>query len=359
MIMKSFSPKRIALFGGGGFIGSHLTRRLRDQYELDIVDINSGKITDVLEHPNIEFHELDISDPANDAVCREIVERADVVIDLIAYANPQQYVDMPLEVVDLNYDQNLKLVEACVDADVWLIQFSTCEVYGKVGARTGEDVIFQEDMSDLIMGPVGKHRWIYATAKQLLERMVHAHGLENDLSWTIVRPFNFIGPQMDYIVESPEEGTPRVFASFMSALIHDHPIHLVDGGENKRSFTDIEDAIRGVETILQQPEKFHREIVNIGSPDNEASISEFAHLMRDVYAELSPDTSLPVIRTVSGEEYYGKGYEDIERRVPDVEKLAANGWCPEYNLHETVKRSVSYYVDKYERPGVDASRHLE
>ena len=316
------------------------------------IDITAEKIEPLLADPDLRFHRIDISRPENDERCERIVKQADLVIDLIAYANPQQYVDMPLDVVDLNYDQNLKLVEACAEFDVRLIQFSTCEVYGKVGARSGEDVEFSEDSSDFVLGPVDNHRWIYANAKQLLERMVHAHGIENDLEYTIVRPFNFVGPRMDYIVESPSEGTPRVFASFMSALLYDHEIHLVNGGTNRRAFTYIEDAIDGIERIVADPDRFENEIVNIGSPSNETTIAGLAELMCEIYEELSPVGGTPEITTVPGEEYYGEGYADVERRVPDVEKLRDSGWEPTYGLRELLEETISYYVDVHER-GVD------
>ena len=339
----------VALYGGGGFIGSHLTRRLVDRYQLEVIDISDEKLTGVLDHPNLSFYNIDITNSTNDAFCREIVEKSDLVIDLIAYANPQQYIDIPLDVVELNYEQNLKLVEACADANVWLMQFSTCEVYGKVGSRIDDEAVFSEDTSDLIMGPIEEHRWIYATAKQLLERMVHAHGLKNDLEWTIIRPFNFVGPRMDYIVESPSEGTPRVFASFMSALLFDHEIQLVDGGTNRRTFTDIEDAVNAIEMIIEHLYQFRGEVVNIGTPRNETTIRGFAEMMCGVYEELSPVGDTPPINSVPAKEFYGEGYADVERRVPDVEKLRSVGWTPQYNLRETVERTVSYYISEYER----------
>jgi UDP-apiose/xylose synthase len=340
---------RVALFGGAGFIGSHLTRRLLDEgYFLTVIDVDAEKIADLLPHDRIDFRELDIRDDNDDTVER-IVETSDVVFDLIAYANPKQYVDMPLEVVHLNYDQNLRLVENCVETDTRLIQFSTSEVYGKMGHRQGDDKVFSEDDSDLIMGPVENHRWIYATAKQLLERMVHAHGIENGLDWTVIRPFNFIGREMDYLIEEPDAGTPRVFASFMSALLYDHPMYLVDGGENRRSFTHISDAVSAMVYVLEGPERYNREVVNIGTPGNETSMHDFAYLMRDVYEDLSSDGEVPPIETVPGEEFYGEGYEDCERRIPEVTKLTDAGWEPQYDLRETLEEAMSYYVDTYER----------
>lgn len=350
---------KIAVFGGGGFIGSHLSRRLVKSHTIDIIDIDLQKISGLKHHENATLHKIDIRESSSDSQLQNIIRQSDIVIDLIAYANPQQYVDMPLEVVRLNYDMNLKLVESCAEANKRLIQFSTSEVYGKVGARTGNQIEFDEDTSDLVMGPVGNHRWIYATAKQLLERMVNAHGLKNNLSWTIVRPFNFIGPQMDYIVKSPEEGTPRVFASFMSALLNNHPMHLVDGGTNRRTFTHILDAVDAIEQIIDNEASFNTEVVNIGTPSNEVTISNLATIMRDLYSEMSPDGSLPELQNVDGIDFYGEGYEDIERRVPNISKLQSVGWVPEYDLEETLRDAITYYIDHYERPDVTAHPSFE
>lgn len=96
------------------------------------------------------------------------------MIDLVAYANPIIYLERPLEVVELNLFDNLKIVDYCVEYQLPLIQFSTCEIYGKTGGSTAP---FSEDTTDLILGPVANHRWIYSCAKQLLERIIHARGL--------------------------------------------------------------------------------------------------------------------------------------------------------------------------------------
>lgn len=342
---------KIGLFGGGGFIGSHLARRLVEEgHEVIVVDITSEKIEDIVSHERVEFYELDITDSANDGVCLDIVNEADVVVDLVAYANPQQYLEIPLDVVDLNYHQNMSIVEDCVETDTRLVQFSTCEVYGKLGNRTGDDVEFSEDASNLVMGPIGQQRWIYASAKELLERMVYAHGEENGLDWTIIRPFNFIGPEMDYIITSPEEGTPRVFAAFMSSLLYDHSMYLVNGGTNRRVFTYIEDAIDAIVLTLENEDgQFSREIVNVGTCENEVTIREFAEIMRDVYREKTGEQDLPELRDVSGEEFYGEGYEDSERRVPDTTKLHRAGWDPKYDLREALSKAIDYYIRKYKQ----------
>ncbi|WP_128226298.1 bifunctional UDP-4-keto-pentose/UDP-xylose synthase [Halobacteriaceae archaeon SHR40] len=340
----------IALFGGGGFIGSHLVRELlNEEYKLIVVDLSSEKIRDVLPHPKIEYLELDIRNDENDAKFKQIVDDSDLVVDLVAYANPVQYVDKPVDVVELNYHDNMKIVEDCAELDTRLIQFSTCEVYGKMGGRSDGNPVFEEDESDLIMGPIHNQRWIYATAKQLLERMVHAYGIEKGLDWSIIRPFNFVGPEMDYIITSPDEGTPRVFASFMSALMYDHTMYLVNGGTNRRSFTYIDDAVRAIKHVVENEGKqFSGEIINVGSPENEVTVEQFAHLMRDIYQDISTDGSLPEVEEISGEAFYGDGYADCERRVPDISKLERAGWEPEYDLRESLEEAMRYYIEKHE-----------
>ena len=166
-----------------------------------------------------------------------------------------------------------------------LIQFSTCEVYGKTvasistaGLKNPSDPIhasFSEDSSDFILGPVGKHRWIYASAKQLLERVLHAYGIERDFNYTIIRPFNFIGPKIDFL-PSNSWNTTSLFI-FMDALLNGTPMKLVDGGKSRRCYTYIEDAIDVTPSkqVLNPHGVCDKQIFNIGSPENEISIRDW------------------------------------------------------------------------------------
>src|SRR5690242_8969624 len=168
---------KILNLGAGGFIGSHLTHRLlQEGHSVIAVDVYSGKISDCLQHPRLTYIEQDIRNPEWDMDA--LVAECDLVIDLIAYANPGLYIQIPLEVFRLNFTENLKIAECCVRHGKRLVQFSTCEVYGRTAASLKhanlvdpEEPIhatFSEDESEFILGPVCKHRWIYASAKQLL-----------------------------------------------------------------------------------------------------------------------------------------------------------------------------------------------
>jgi UDP-apiose/xylose synthase len=353
--------------GAGGFIGSHLTQRLlAEGHSVTAVDLWSDKVDDLLSHPRLEFLQQDIRESG--WKMDPLVERADLVIDLIAYANPGLYIKMPLEVFRLNFTENLKIAESCVRHGKRLVQFSTCEVYGKTvaslegaGLKDPEDPIhatFAEDASPFILGPVCKHRWIYASAKQLLERVLHAYGLEHGFKYTIIRPFNFIGPKIDFLL-SEKEGIPRVFSFFMDALLNGGQMKLVDGGSHRRCYTYIDDAIECTYRIVENPGGVcDRQIFNIGSPHNEVSIRQMAEMMREIYAQKfrKDGAALPEILSVPGETFYGEGYEDSDRRIPDITKARTLlGWEPKWAFRDLLEATMSYYVHEYRAAGSQVS----
>ena len=347
---------RILALGAAGFIGSHLTHRLLTEgHKVTAVDLETDKVTDFIDHPNLTFLQQDIRSP--DWNLEGLVHDSDLVIDLIAYANPGLYIKIPLEVFQLNFIENLKIAEACVRQGKRLIQFSTCEVYGRSAAslpharlENPEDPIhatYSEDSSELILGPVSKHRWIYSSAKQLLERVLHAYGIEQGFNYTIIRPFNFIGPKIDFLLNE-KEGIPRVFSFFMDALLNGTQMKLVNGGTARRCYTHIDDAVDCSYRIVENPGGVcDRQIFNIGSPFNEVSIRQMAETMRDIYAAKyrDPAVPLPTIVSVSGEEFYGVGYDDSDRRIPDITKARTLlGWEPKWKMHDILDKTMGYYV---------------
>ncbi|MEO8669020.1 MAG: NAD-dependent epimerase/dehydratase family protein, partial [Bauldia sp.] len=237
--------------------------------------------------------------------------------------------------------------EACIRHGKFLLHFSTSEVYGKTG---GSDAPFKEGETDCILGPVANHRWIYSSAKQLLDRIIHAHGQAGTLDYVIVRPFNFIGPLMDDVVPHwTREDNPRVLANFMSALIYGRPIRLVDGGRSRRCFTYIEDALTAIELLIRRRQEVSRQIVNIGNPDNETTIADLAERLVAIYRDRCDRAATARIEDVSAAEFYGPGYEDCDRRVPDISKLRLLGWAPRFGLDETLTRSAVYFYENRAR----------
>lgn len=336
---------KLAIFGVGGFIGSNLVEYLIHEGRHEVVGIDvAGDKLDGIAGPGFEFIQADVTDSPQ--LAEDLVAASDVVVDLVAYANPSIYVEEPLEVIDLNYFENLRIAELCIKHEKRLMQYSTSEVYGK----NPRGATFNEEDSDLILGPVSKHRWVYAAAKQLLERTIHAYGLKGDLDYTIVRPFNFVGPRFDYLVPAGSKGGPRVFAHFMSALVTGGPMYLVDGGLQRRSFTHIQDANTAFSILLDHPGA-HNEIINIGNPATDTSIADLAHLMCEIYEDLTGAKPQNQFVEIDGEDFYGAGYEDTNRVPPNIDKMTALGWAPQYGLEQTFRDAIEYNLD----PNVHAS----
>lgn len=328
---------KVAVLGAGGFIGSNLVQFMIEKggYEIIGVDLASDKLEGI-GGDAFRFIETDIQSKEAVDACLA----SDLIVDLVAYANPSLYIEQPLDVFHLNFTTNMHVVDLAVKHNKRLVQYSTCEVYGKPSGETWE-----EDTSDLIMGPIDKQRWIYASAKQLLERVIYAYGADNQLDYSIIRPFNFVGPRFDYLVAAESTGGPRVFAHFMSALLTGGPMYMVDGGGQHRAFTHIDDASDAFHAIVQQPEKSNRQIYNVGNPENNITIRQLAEMMIDTYAELTGEKPATELVDISGDEFYGEGYEDVDRIPPNIAKMQALGWQPTRAMKETLRDAMNSYLD--------------
>lgn len=358
---KGFSGQKVCVLGCGGFIGSHIVERLLGTTDLEVVglDIASEKIEPFLKRDRFTFARVNVYD--TDTV-RGWIEGCGTVVSLVAICNPSLYNTIPLDVIEANFTRPMEIVRICAELNLRLIHFSTCEVYGKTifgidragreEPKEPDEYLLNEDRTPLILGPVSAQRWSYACAKQLLERAIYAYGFEKDLDFTIVRPFNFIGPRMDYLPGFDGEGIPRVLACFISSLLKGEPLKLVDGGKNRRCFTYIEDAVDAFVEILNNPEICSQQILNIGNPGNEVTIEGLARQMIEVFSELNPDREKLTITTVnvSSREFYGPGYEDSDRRVPDNSKIyRLLRWRPKTNLRDTLLKTMKYYIDVYSK----------
>ena len=349
----------ILLLGAGGFIGVNLTERLLNDgtHDVTAVDISEEKLEHLLDQSEFKYLHLDIS--RDEAKIEELVKQADVVVDLVAFANPALYVEDPVGVYDLNFTQNLKVVDQCRKHDKRLVQFSTCEVYGLTAAKAfGLDskdhpCPFNEDETPLIMGPVKNHRWIYACAKQLLERVLHAYRYRDGFRYSIIRPFNFVGPRIDYLPSEAGGGNPRVFSHFMDSLLYgSKPMQLVDGGQVFRAYTYIDDAVDCIVRVIEnKKDNCDGEIFNVGQPENELTIAELAERMRDMFDKhfrQEGDPPRPEIVSVSSQEFYGEGYEDCDRRIADVTKAKTLlDWQPQFGVDEVIFKTMEYFVNEH------------
>ena len=333
---------KILILGVNGFIGSNLTRRIlsTSDWELYGMDLSTDKLGSLLDHPRFHFLEGDI------AINREWIEyhikKCDLCLPLVAIATPASYLKDPLTVFELDFEENLRIIRQCVKYTTRVIFPSTSEVYGMC-----PDEQFSEDKSPLVYGPIQKQRWIYACAKQLMDRVIWAYGRDRNLQFTLIRPFNWIGPGLDRI-DAPKEGSSRVVTQFLGHLLREEPIRLVNGGKQRRSFTYIDDGIDALMKVIENKNGVcDGEIFNLGNPNNDLSIRELAGRMIEILKEFPPlqeKAKRAQIKEIPAEAYYGKEYEDMQHRVPDISR-ARNllKWEPKTGIDEALRKTIQFY----------------
>lgn len=352
-------PKHVVVLGSDGFIGSHLVEALLDRGAAKVTgwDRERTRTGSLDGRPGFVFRHADLRD-APDGLRRDIAS-ADVVVHLAALCNPSLYGTRTIDVIESNFLQTEPIVRACAESGARLVHLSTSEVFGRTarswvpGAEIPEHSpleTFDEEETPFLVGPLASTRWSYACAKQLAERLIEAYGRERGLRWTIVRPFNFVGPRMDFLPGLEGEGTPRVLACFVEALLHRKPLPLVDGGRARRAFLHVSEAVDALIRILQRPEASRARVFHLGHPGNETDIRGLAVRMRRIWAELRGDPAildLP-LRDVPAAEFYGSGYDDSDRRLPGI-RLAREllGWEPAIDLEDALRRTLADYHHRF------------
>jgi nucleoside-diphosphate-sugar epimerase len=333
---------KVLILGVNGFIGHHLSRRIIDATDWQVygMDMQADRVRSLLDHERFHFFEGDIT------INREWVEyhvkKCDVVLPLVAIATPATYVKDPLAVFELDFEANLPIIRACVRYRKRVLFPSTSEVYGM-----STDAQFHPYESNLILGPIAKPRWIYSCSKQLLDRVIAAYGQQQGLDYTLFRPFNWIGAGLDSL-HTPKEGSSRVVTQFLGHIARGEPIKLVDGGRQRRSFTDVSDGVAALMRIIENREgRATAKIYNIGNPANDLAVRELAELMLEIareFPEYQRGAERVALVEVSSGAYYGQGYQDIQTRVPWIENTKQElDWAPQVPVREALRRIFEAY----------------
>jgi nucleoside-diphosphate-sugar epimerase len=334
---------KVLILGVNGFIGNALTRRILDTTDWEVygLDMSSDKLEHSMGHPRFNFLEGDIT--INKEWIEYNIKKCDVVLPLVAIATPVTYVKDPLRVFELDFEENLKIIRLCAKYKKRVIFPSTSEVYGM-----SPDTEFDEETSPLMLGPINKERWIYSCAKQMLDRVIYAYGEHEGLRYTLFRPFNWIGPKLDSI-STAKEGSSRVLTQFLYNILAGEQISLVDGGNQRRSFTFIEDGISCLMKIIENRDGCADSgIFNIGNPVNDLSVKELAEKLRDLvkeYPDYVEKAENCVIAETTSDVFYGKGYQDMLTRVPSVKNAKLKlGWEPTTGIDEALRKTLDFYL---------------
>ena len=337
------TKKHVLILGVNGFIGNALGERLLEggKHEVHGMDLRSDYIQHLLHRPGFHFEEGDIS------IHREWIEyhirKCDIVIPLVAIATPIEYTRNPIGVFELDFEENLRVVRYCVKYKKRIVFPSTSEVYGMCDEKE-----FDEDNSKLVQGPIWMQRWIYSCCKQLLDRVIWAYGQKEGLKFTLFRPFNWIGPKLDSLT-SARIGSSRAITQLILNLVEGTPVLLIDGGNQKRCFTDVSDGVECLYRIIENKNGVcDGKIINIGNPDNEISIKGLAELLLAKFEQHPLRPEFPPFagfRLVESSSYYGSGYQDVQHRKPSIrnaKKLL--GWMPTINLEKSVERTLDFFL---------------
>jgi UDP-4-amino-4-deoxy-L-arabinose formyltransferase/UDP-glucuronic acid dehydrogenase (UDP-4-keto-hexauronic acid decarboxylating) len=218
-----------------------------------------------------------------------------------------------------------------------------------------DEAEFDEDNSRLILGPIRMQRWIYSCSKQLLDRVIWAYGQNKGLRFTLFRPFNWIGPKLDSLT-SARIGSSRAITQLILNLVEGTPIQLIDGGEQKRCFTDVSDGIECLYRIIENKDGCcDGQIINIGNPKNEASIRELAEMLLTEFDAHPLRPMFPPfagLREIESGSYYGAGYQDVEHRRPSIRNARRLlDWNPTVELEQSIEQTLDFFLREAVRTG--------
>jgi UDP-glucose 4-epimerase len=323
---------RVLVTGGAGFIGSHLTDALLERgdevWVLD--DLTTGRLenlSDSAPHPRFHFVQGTVLDRST---VTGLVSHCERVFHLAAAVGVKFVLENPLLSLRTNVHGTEVVLEACAQHGRRVLLFSSSEVYGK-----GVAVPFAET-DDRVLGPTHKLRWSYACGKAVDECLAQAYWEQQRLPITTVRCFNTCGPR-----QSGDYG--MVIPNMVLRALRNEPILVYGDGMQSRCISAVTDVVRGT-LLLADCEAAHGEIFNIGS-DEEITIAQLAERVRTMCASTSP------IERVPYEQVYGRSFEDMRRRVPDLSKIRQYvGYRPVQRLDDLLESVIRDVRKRLERP---------
>ena len=309
-------PMRVFITGGAGFIGSHLCDALlKEGHQVSILDnMSTGSAANIAHiKDQIEIHQGDIRDV-------ELVEKmmapADLVLHMAAALGVNTILENPIESVSTNFTGSEVVLTAATKLKKRIIIASTSEIYGKNPKQP------LSETDDRVVGTPQKIRWTYSDAKALEEAIAHALFLTKQLKVTTVRLFNTVGPR-----QTGRYG--MVVPRFIQSAIKNEPITIYGDGTQSRVFCHVQDAVKAILTLAATDSAIG-EVYNVGGV-GETTIKQLA----DRIIERTKSTSS--ITYTAYDDAYPAGYEDMQRRVPDITKIKSSiGWAPANTLDNII-----------------------
>jgi UDP-glucose 4-epimerase len=308
--------------GGAGFIGSHLCEKLISTGKSVCVldNLSTGHLRNIENLLSLEsFHFVEGSVLSADTV-NDCVSKCNEVIHLAAAVGVENVINKPVETIETNVNGTENILRAARLNNTKVLIASTSEVYGK-----SWEVPFQED-GDIVLGATSRNRWSYACSKALDEFLALAYSSSYDLPVVVCRFFNTVGPR-----QSGRYG--MVLPRFINQALTKQPITVFGNGTQTRCFSLVSEVIDSVLALLDTPEALGK-VINIGSTD-EITILELARRVREISGSSSEIVKIPY------SEAYPEGFEDMQRRVPDVSRLLGlTGISPQADIDTIIRQII-------------------
>jgi UDP-glucose 4-epimerase len=306
----------VFITGGAGFIGSHLCDALLAQgHQVSILDnMSTGSAANIAHiKDQIEIHQGDIRDAV---LVEKLMAPADLVLHMAAALGVNTILENPIESVSTNFTGSEVVLTAATNLNKRIIIASTSEIYGKNPKQP------LSETDDRVVGTPQKIRWTYSDAKALEEAIAHALFLTKQLKVTTVRLFNTVGPR-----QTGRYG--MVVPRFIQSAIKNEPITIYGDGTQSRVFCHVQDAVKAILTLAATDSAIGQ-VYNVGGM-GETTIKQLA----DKIIERTKSTS--TITYTPYDDAYPAGYEDMQRRVPDITKIKTGiGWAPANTLDNII-----------------------
>ena len=318
---------KVLITGGAGFIGSHLAERLLElDHEVFVIDnLWTGKLANLEKVQNDENLHLVIDTILNESVMNELIFKVDHIYHMAAAVGVRKIMDHPVETLDINVKGTETVLRLANRFKKKVLIASTSEIYGKHVEHT-----LSED-DNRVMGTVKKRRWAYACSKTLDEFLALAYHDEKKLPVVVTRLFNTVGPR-----QTGQYG--MVLPNFVQSALLGKPITVFGDGTQSRSFTHVKDVVEAVTRLMAEP-KAEGDVFNVGN-DHEITIKELAFKVKEMTGSDSEIEYIPY------EKAYGPGFEDMERRCPNVDKIKKLiGFKPNHDLEAMIQSVIDYFKE--------------
>jgi UDP-glucose 4-epimerase len=314
------APATWLVTGAAGFIGSHLVDALlaRGNRVLGLDNLSTGRLQNIehqLDHPRFHFARASLSD---EIVLDRLASEADIIVHLAAAVGVELIVERPTYTIETNVMGTEAVLRTALRYRGRVLLASTSEVYGK-----GSKIPFGEE-DDIVLGPTSKSRWGYAASKMIDEFLGLGYHLEHGLEVVSFRLFNTAGPR-----QTGRYG--MVIPRFVGQALYGEPITIFGEGTQRRCFCDVDDAVRAIVGLAEHPDAVGR-VFNIGGHE-EVTIRQLAERIMAITNSPSEIVYVPYSKA------YAPGFEDMQRRVPNTERInALLGWRPEITLNQILVR---------------------